>query len=149
MLMPLLGPHSSANLLWEIPFYDATSSHPASLIASVPYGQYLRLKRNWSENAQFEQEAKALQICLKQRGYSNKCLKNAYLKAKYQDRSNLIHGHKVSKVYTGVRTIRRFSGQHQQMRDIMQKYWYLLMGDASVSKHLKNILRYLIKNRDH
>lgn len=52
-----------------------TSSHPASLmIASVPYGQYLRLKRNCSENAHFEQNAKALQTRLKQRGYSSKCL---------------------------------------------------------------------------
>lgn len=55
--------------------------------------------------------------------------KKAYLKAKNQNRSLLIHGHKVPKVNTGVRLINRFSGQHRQVRDIMQKYWYLLIKD--------------------
>lgn len=128
----LFGKPSAGNSLLH-----ATSSHPAPLIANVPYGQYLRLKRNCSEHFQFEQEAKALQICLRQQGYSKKCLKRPYLKAKNQDKSTLIHVKKKPKANVGVRLITRFSGQHQQVRDILKKYWYLLMGDGNVSKHLK------------
>lgn len=33
--------------------------------------------------------------------------------------------------------ITRFSGQQRQVRKIMQKYWYLLLADDTVSKYLK------------
>lgn len=105
---------------------------------NVPYGQYLRLRRNCSENAHFESEARALRERLKARGYSNKCLKRAYLRAKKSDRSQLIHGRTNPKLDPGLRLITTFSGQHQQMRDLLQKHWYLLMGDPNVSKHLKD-----------
>lgn len=115
---------------------NATSSHPAPLIASIPYGQYLRLKRNCSEGAHFESEARALRLRLRLRGYSNRCLKIAYLKAKNKDRSALIHDRQTP--ISGLRFITRFSGQHKQIRAILEKYWYLLKGDAKVSKHLKD-----------
>lgn len=115
----------------------ATSSHPGPLVASVPYGQYLRLRRNCSENSHFETEAKALQNRLLSRCYSRKCLKKAYLKAKYRERSFVIHSPRKVKPVEGVRLITRFSGQHRQMRDLLQQHLYLLTGDPLVSKHLK------------
>lgn len=115
----------------------ANSFHPVSMITNVPYGQYLRLRRNCSEVVQFELEAKALRDRLRLRGYSNKCLKKAYIRAKKQDRLNLIHGQTTPKSDPGLRIITRFSGQHQRVRDLLQKHWYLLMGDPNVSKHLK------------
>lgn len=97
----------------------AASSHPASLKASLPYGQYLRLKRNCCEDGHFEKEAKALQLRLKQCRYSSTCLKKAYIRAKNLNKASLIHDPKSVKSNPGVRTITRISGQHRQVRDIM------------------------------
>ncbi|XP_077330261.1 uncharacterized protein LOC143964418 [Lithobates pipiens] len=93
----------------------ASSSHPEPLVASIPYGQYLCLKRNCSSEADFELEAKKLQIRLRHRGYSNKCLKRSYLRAKKQTRSSLIHGQKLPKSNEGVRLITRYCAQHSQI----------------------------------
>lgn len=65
-------------------------------------------------------------------------IKRAYLKAKKQDRSHLIHGRTTPRLDPGLRLFTKFSGQHQQVRDLLQKHWYLLMGDPNVSKHLKD-----------
>lgn len=89
-------------------------------------------------SSHFEKEAKALQNRLKICGYSNKSLKKAYARAKKHNRSDLIHGQKTPTSTPELRMITRFSGQHKQIRELMQKYWYLLMGDPRVSKHLKN-----------
>lgn len=112
-------------------------SHPLSMITNVLYGQYLRLRRNCNESVHFEHEAKTLIDRLRLWGYSNKCLRKAYIRAKKQDRSHLIHG-QTPKPDPGLRLITRFSGQHRQVRNLLQKHWYLLMGDSNVSKHLKD-----------
>lgn len=56
-----------------------TSAHPASLICSIPYGQYLWLKRNCSDIDVFETEAKCLHDRLHAKGCSKKCLANIAL----------------------------------------------------------------------
>lgn len=104
--------------------------------ASVPYGQYLRLRRNCSLDTDFEAEAKLLRSRFLERGYSNKCLKKAYTRAKQQDRRSLLHDPKLPKSNPGVRLITKFSGQHHQIRTILEKYWYLLTSDDMVSKHI-------------
>lgn len=102
----------------------------------MPYGQYLRAKRNCSDESDFEREAKCLRSRFLNRGYSKKCLKKAYLRAKNQNRASLLHNTSCKKANPGVRLITTYSNQHQQTRDILKKYWYLLMGDEKVAKHL-------------
>lgn len=68
----------------------ATSSHPRPLFTSIPYSQYLRLKRNCSRQEDYETEAKALQNRLLARGYSRSCLKKAYHRANLRDRDTYI-----------------------------------------------------------
>lgn len=46
------------------------SFHPTPLKISIPYGQYLRLCRNCSNDALFKKEAEGLQSRLIARGYS-------------------------------------------------------------------------------
>ena len=116
----------------------ATSSHPKSLISNIPYGQYLRIRRNCSTDSNFEYEAKLLQQRFQERGYSKKGLKKAYLRAKKQKRSSLLHDPKAPKTDPGMRLITRFSGHHQKVRSILQKYWCLLLSDNTVAKHIQD-----------
>lgn len=58
----------------------ATSSHPKPLLRSIPYSQYLWIKRKCSQETNFQKEAQELYSRLKNRGYGHTCFKKAYNK---------------------------------------------------------------------
>ncbi|XP_056392722.1 uncharacterized protein LOC130285388 [Hyla sarda] len=60
----------------------ADSCHPHHVVNNIPYGEWVRLKRNCSEESTFEQESQLLYGRLKQRGYRDGVLENAYDKSK-------------------------------------------------------------------
>lgn len=68
----------------------ANSGQPTSLVKSIPYGQYLRLKRNCSWQKEFQFKANKLKERLIAHGYSKKILKKAYQKANDRDRKGLV-----------------------------------------------------------
>ena len=113
----------------------ATSAHPASLIRSIPYSQYLRLKRNCSTQEVFLLEAAALRDRLLERGYSKKCLKKSFQRANGQLRQNLLVKKTKKNSTDGSDTLRiitKYHTQHQQTRMILKKFWHLL----SIDPHL-------------
>lgn len=66
----------------------ANSGHPTSLIKSIPYGQYLRIKLNCSSQEDFQHKANKLRDRLLARGYSKNTLKKA--SANCRDREGLV-----------------------------------------------------------
>lgn len=68
----------------------ASSSHPKPLVLSIPYEQYLRLRRNCSTDIEFVCEANKLRERLIDRGYSSTCLKKAFRRARGQLRHNIL-----------------------------------------------------------
>lgn len=96
----------------------AESSHPRPLVQSIPYSEYLRLKRNCSQEVDFKTEAKALRDRLLLRGYSRKCLKKAYNKAVAKDRIDLLYKNETKEKTVdfkdeGLRLITTFSDNHK------------------------------------
>lgn len=69
----------------------ATSSHPESTIKAVPIGQFLRMRRICSQEADFENRAKDLQERFTERGYSKRIVRKAYNRAKNSSHSDLIY----------------------------------------------------------
>lgn len=110
---------------------DATSFHTTSLKNSIPYRQYLRLRRNCSTDAFFK-EAGLLQDCLLSRGYSRSCLKKAYNKAMRQSRAILLPKPKPRDSSNPTRIIMRFSRQHVTVKNILQKHWSILTDDPTL-----------------
>lgn len=66
------------------------SAHSVSLVRSIPYGQYLRLRRNCSNDLEFWKEAGLLPEILRKRGYSNRLLNCALKKGRGKDRQTSI-----------------------------------------------------------
>lgn len=64
----------------------ASSAHPKQLLDSIPYSQYLTLKRNCMLNVDFHQAADDLYIKLQKRGYSHSLLKKAFNKVQKLNR---------------------------------------------------------------
>ncbi|KAL2083083.1 hypothetical protein ACEWY4_020856 [Coilia grayii] len=70
----------------------ADSHHPKQLIKNIPIGQFLRLRRNCSSDAEFEQGAIEMSKCFHNRGYSAGDISTAYQRAKSAQRSHLHRG---------------------------------------------------------
>lgn len=104
---------------------------------SIPYSQYLRLRRNCSRDIDFQDEANLLYGCLRDRGYTNSILKKAFNRAKTHVRETLIHKKTTKNESQTVRIITCYTKQHKQVRQIIEKYWPLLLADLIVTKYVE------------
>ena len=112
----------------------ASSAHPTSLIGSIPYSQYLRLRRNCSTQESFLREAAGLRDRLLHRGYTKKILKRSFQRANGQIRSHLLvqSGKKSPVGSDTTRLITKYHTQHQKTRGILKQFWHLLSFDPQL-----------------
>lgn len=111
----------------------ASIFHPQALISSIPYSQYLRIRRNCSDNEVFKREADLLKARLLARGYSNTCLKKAFNRACTRTRRDLLYNpsSKTNKKNL-ISIITKFSNQHKKIKRIVEKYWHVLTLDPTI-----------------
>lgn len=112
-----------------------TRFRPAPLLSSIPYGQYLRLRRICSDDYMCKHEADILSerslIC----GYSTTLLKKAFKRASKQTRQQALfkRSNENNEAMPGV--IMTYKRQHPCIRGILQKHWYLLTNDSILKKY--------------
>lgn len=114
----------------------ANSAHPKPLIRTIPYGQYLWLRRNCSSDSEFRRESELL----RERGYSHRLLKQAFNKVANRNRQELLLKAKSPKDSTTTRFITKFNTGHQCIKDILSEYWYILSDNESIAKHITSYL---------
>lgn len=119
-------------------FIPNYSCHHASWLRSVPKSQYLRLKRNCTQQSAFLAQAQVLTQRFVDKGYALESLTNTLDQVKCVDRTNLL------KENTGGREndtfhnpfITNFSCQHSSVKHIVKKHWHILKN----GRVLKSIL---------
>lgn len=118
----------------------ADSFHPTPLKNSTPFGQYLCLHRNCSDENSFKEEAGKLQDRLLERGYSRSCLRKAFNKAATKSRNDLLFKTQVKQTSdcNKTRLIMCFSKQHKQIRESIQRHWSILTDDLKIQKFVSN-----------
>ena len=62
-----------------------TSCHPKNCTRKGPYGQFLRIKRNCTKDADFEKRAEDMKKHYAERGYPNEIIQDSYNKAKSRE----------------------------------------------------------------
>lgn len=118
----------------------ASSFHPCALIASIPYSQYLRIRRNCLDSGVFKKEADLLRTRLLTRGYSKTCLKKAYNRACTRTRNDLLHNpSSKTRRENPISIITRFSNQQKWIKSIVQKYWHVLTMDPIIGPFVPKI----------
>lgn len=111
------------------------SSHPAPLLHSIPYCQYLRLRRKCSTDASFKEQADQLRTRLLQQEYTRTTLKKAFNRAKNQSRSQLLHLNKPKEdSQSMVHFITQYSRQHDSVRQSLHQFWPLLTSDPLMAQ---------------
>ncbi|XP_073485042.1 uncharacterized protein [Aquarana catesbeiana] len=99
----------------------AASFHPKPLLSSIPYTQYLRTRRNCSDDSTFKDEADKLRTRLLERGYSRSSLKKAYKRTLASSRQDLLDTPKQSSTDNTIRIITTYTTQHQQLKQILNR----------------------------
>lgn len=112
----------------------ASSFHPHALIDSIPYSQYLRIKRNCSDDSIYEKEAAKLSDRLLARGYSHAFLKRSCKQASMKPRKDLLHIQKPKNDYNALRIIIKYNKQQRKVRAIVEKYWHVLILHPSLGQ---------------
>lgn len=117
---------TAANTLLE-----ATSHHPHWLKNGIPVGQFLRIKRNCTNVADYKRESSELYTRFRERGYSHRQLRRARKRAAVRNRESLLQGTKTTKgsqIQTNepVRVITAYGSQWNNVFSILKKHWGIL-----------------------
>ncbi|XP_056416058.1 uncharacterized protein LOC130357391 [Hyla sarda] len=115
-------------------YLHATSAHPKHMKDAVPVGQYLRIRRICSTDTMFEKQARTLQKRFKERGYSQRCLKKAYRRARETPRQQLLQKKPPRISDDSIRYISDYNAHWEEMRRAIEKHLPILKTD-SVLRH--------------
>ncbi|XP_069505846.1 uncharacterized protein [Ambystoma mexicanum] len=128
---------SGSNILKVKPFHkptdrnsllDFSSCHPRHTRENLPFGQFLRLKRNSSTRDIFRQEAQVLGSKLKARHYPEKIIKRTYKRSSNNDRSALLEYRDRTTESKNLVFVSTFSPLANQVVKIITKNWHILRG---------------------
>ncbi|XP_069605329.1 uncharacterized protein [Ranitomeya imitator] len=122
---------TSTNLLLH-----ASSSHPGHVIQAIPTGQFLRLRRLCSTEADFLCQANDLKNRLVARGHSNRSIKRAFNRARHTSRESLLYQNKDKQSTDIVRYVTTFNSQFPMMQRILQRSWHVLLADPVIARYL-------------
>lgn len=111
----------------------ANSFHPSSLVSNIPFGQFQRLRRICDLRSDFDTQAKTMYERFKKRGYKEKTLKKAWVKAKTTERSTLLKKNprrrETSKIFCSL----QYSSHIYKIKNIIKQNWDILRSDPTLS----------------
>ena len=104
-----------------------TSAHPIKCIESIPYSQFLRIRRICSDILDFDRHMKTMCLHFLNRGYPLELLEYAAIKARRSDRHTLLHPpiKNTSDVDRSV-LVTTFHPHDNTLRNIVTKNWDIL-----------------------
>ncbi|KAM5171926.1 LOW QUALITY PROTEIN: DNA-directed RNA polymerase III subunit RPC2 [Mantella aurantiaca] len=112
----------------------ATSHHPPSLIRGIPTGQFLRIRRNCSRDADLSKEMQDLTSRFKVRGYSNRTIARSKSKALANDRSTILRPRERTTNSRPIGLITRYGSHWNHLKGILQKHWPILLLDERIAE---------------
>ncbi|XP_056378779.1 uncharacterized protein LOC130274454 [Hyla sarda] len=112
-------------LRWE-------SCHPGPLKRGIPKGQYLRLRRNCTQEREFLRQAGDLRSRFRDRGYPDRVLIPAFKHAKATPRQQLLVPKKHPETAPLCRVIGTFDNMSGPIREILQRHWGILQMDKDL-----------------
>lgn len=114
-------------------FLHWDSAHPVPLKRGIPVGQYLRARRNCSNESSFVDECNKLYNKFIQRGYPKKTLHRAYARAKATPRKSLLSKKTIEKTTQKIRCIGTLDTNNSEVINILKRYWPILTSDNDLT----------------
>ncbi|XP_078509911.1 uncharacterized protein LOC144769621 [Lissotriton helveticus] len=102
-----------------------TSNHPPCQVNNIPFGQFLRLKRNCTTIQDFDKHAVALKSKFIDRGYPKRMVRHAYKRAKYYDRESLLKNkEKKDTNPQPIIFVTNFNQVSNKLKNIINRNWH-------------------------
>lgn len=118
-------------------FIPLDRCHNDSCLKLVPKSQFVRMRCNCSELADYKSQAGILKNRLLEKGYDRHTLETIMEEVANLDRSTLLDvGPKKKKEGLTIPFITTYSTQHHQIKRIISKHWHLLANDRIVNTFL-------------
>jgi len=114
----------------SLAYLERSSCHPIHVFLSLPYGEFLRTRRNCSDDSSYDESAKIILDAFVKRGYDTTSLTKAMLKARDTPRSYFLNR------YNTVHSTQSRSSDP----DISRKF-YLILQHHDKSIHIRDIIR--------
>ncbi|XP_071989321.1 uncharacterized protein [Engystomops pustulosus] len=121
-----------------------TSFHPKHLRQSIPVGQFLRLRRNCSDIADFRKHAKDLTGRFRARGYPKKVISKAFVRARDSDRQTLLQV-KTRDTESKPCLTTIYNNQWSDIYHILNNNWDILLSDTRLHAHISKKPRLIAK----
>ena len=104
------------------------SHHPSNLKNNLPYGQFLRLRRNCSKKDDYFKEAKILSLKLRARGYPSRLVRRSLKRAWYSNREALLQPNTKTQNMKLI-CVSTFGTLSNKIKKCILKHWPLLNND--------------------
>ncbi|KAJ1151598.1 hypothetical protein NDU88_004378 [Pleurodeles waltl] len=115
-------------------FYD--SHHPKALRDNLPFGQFLRLRRNCSTVQSFEVQARDLKDKLQHRHYPTKIINPAYKRARHNHRESLLAS-TTRDEQVRLTCVSTYTPMSNTVKKLINKRWNILLsGRTQITKPL-------------
>lgn len=111
------------------------SYHSTPLKCGIPRGQYLRIKRNCSQEISYSRQARDLRNHFQDRGYPVGVLKDVHKHALHSKRHDLLSPRKKDNDNL-IRLIGIFDHEVSNVRKIFDQYWSILLSDQDINTYL-------------
>ena len=103
-----------------------SSAHPPHCKRSIPYSQFLRIRRICTEKADFVKHCIDKSKHLLRRGYPHKLLKETFTQALKKDRGDLLKTHQREKGETPNILITTYNPGFNGLKEVVKKNWDIL-----------------------
>ena len=103
-----------------------SSAHPPHCKRSIPYSQFLRIRRICTEKADFVKHCIDKSKHLLRRGYPHKLLKETFTQAVKKDRGDLLKTHQREKGETPNILITTYNPGFNGLKEVVKKNWDIL-----------------------
>lgn len=108
-------------------FLHYSSAHPIQLRNSLPFSQFVRYRRNCSEDRDFKHQSKILKYNFQNRGYPKQVINQAYTRALFNNRGFLLHPQKKNVTSShNINLVTRYFLYSSQIKQIMKKHTNVL-----------------------
>ena len=116
-------------------YLNFSSSHPYSCKSSIPYSQFLRLRKICSDDADFDIEAAKMEIFLAARGYLNDLIRRGREQASTKSRAEILKSVAANNIAKDrVPFLTTFLPSNLVVKKIISRNFRILCEDSRTSK---------------
>ncbi|XP_078524701.1 uncharacterized protein LOC144797794 [Lissotriton helveticus] len=109
------------------------SYHLKSQKDSIPFGEFLRLRRNCTDLEDFYRHAQEMKTKFRERGYPKKLIEHSLKRARFYDRDCLLSKKEKKKTQDKIVMVSQYSAIANQVKNIINRNWKIVNNGPDIT----------------